>query len=507
MARDRCGLVRRVCVLSAKFGPRGAPRKGIQRMLFHSLQFLLFFVVVFFLNLLVLNVFKLNTARNWMLTFASLIFYMSWNVRLVGLMVFCILVNFIGGNRVFHDKIRRKWWLWASIVFDLSILVIFKYLDFGIQSAAALARAIGFNVNPGMFDLVLPLGISFYTFNSMAYVIDIYRGKFEPYESVADYILLIAFFPHLIAGPILRADYFRASLRESERPLTLGKINNGLFFFVLGFFKKTVLSDNSAHIANHVFRNSTHVSSLITALGILAFTLQIYFDFSGYTDMARGLGWMLGVNLPPNFDRPYIAAGVRDFWRRWHISLSTWLKDYLYISLGGSRVGAIKVYRNLFLTMLLGGLWHGARVTFLIWGGIHGFFLMIEHYLEMAGHSLLGTRGSPLRKFTVQVMTFLLICFTWIFFRADSLATSLNILSNLADFHGYLRFDELRIFKPQNWFFGILVPFAFLFTAENTSFADTSQFLPMKRAAAFCGLFFLILFVSGATNEFLYFQF
>lgn len=480
-------------------------------MLFHTLQFTLFFAAVFFINLLLVNGLRLQTMRKWFLLLASLQFYCLWNPALVSLLIFCILTNFYCGLRVYRsqsDAIGKRW-LSSSVVVNLGILAIFKYLDFGVQSAAELARAIGFQVNPGTFDLILPLGISFFTFQALGYVIDIYRGKYAPYDSLRDFALFVAFFPQLIAGPIVRADFFAKSLRIADHPITLKNTNNGLFLLVVGIFKKAVLADNSAHIANMAFADPGNVSSLIVVLGVLAFSAQIYFDFSGYTDMARGLGRMLGVELPENFKRPYLARGIRDFWKRWHISLSTWLRDYLYISLGGSRAGTLKTYRNLFVTMLLGGLWHGSSMNFVIWGGMHGCLLTMEHYLSKhpALANFFAGRAGPLANLLLQSMTLMFVCLTWIFFRSPDFDTSTLVLTQLCSLEGYTQYSDLSLFKPQNWLFGLLLPLFYIFVVERISFDRTDQIPPFVRASIFWAFLGLILLVSGKTNEFIYFQF
>lgn len=474
-------------------------------MLFHTLVFILFFFVVFWTNLAMINGFQAIRARKWMLLGASLFFYASWNSQLLMLMLFCIGCNYFCGLKV-ADGERKKQWVTAAVVINLVILGIFKYLDFGIQSFADLMTNLGFQVNPGTFDLILPLGISFYTFQSMGYVIDVYREKYKPYRSLLDFALFVSFFPQLIAGPIVRADFFLKNLQETRKRIGLEDINGGLYLFMLGIFKKAVLADNAAHIANMAFNNADELSSLMILMGVLTFSAQIYFDFSGYTDMARGLGRMLGIDLPENFNRPYVARGIRDFWKRWHISLSTWLRDYLYISMGGSRAGAWRTYRNLFMTMLLGGLWHGASMNFVFWGAIHGSLLISEHYLAArgAGESTLWRTLGP---WVAVPVTYALVMFTWIFFRATDFDTTMTILAKLVDFGGYSNFAELRLFAPQNWAFGLLLPYLFIYGFERWDLRVTLNVPPIFRAATFCVYFFLILLASGGTNEFIYFQF
>jgi alginate O-acetyltransferase complex protein AlgI len=474
-------------------------------MLFHTLAFILFFILVFILNTLLVNVVKASSPRKVLLFIASLVFYASWSVKLLFLMLFCIACNYVCGRLVTSDGPRKRW-VTIAVTLNLTILGIFKYLDFGIQSFASLASSLGFQVNPGSLEIILPLGISFYTFQSMAYVIDVYRGKYKPYESILDFSLFVSFFPQLVAGPIVRADFFLKSLHDFSKPINLQAINSGLYLFVLGVFKKAVLADNAAHIANMGFNNANELSSLMVLMGVVAFSAQIYFDFSGYTDMARGLGRMLGIQLPENFNRPYIAKGIRDFWKRWHISLSTWLRDYLYISLGGSRTTAIKTYRNLFLTMLLGGLWHGASMNFVFWGVIHGTLLIGEHYLDQRGLNH-AKWWCVVKPWLAIPITYCLVLITWIFFRSADFDMSMTILSKITDFSGYANLSELRLFSPQNWAFGLLLPYLFIWGFENFKLRETSDMHPFVRAVLFCVYLFLILLASGGTNEFIYFQF
>jgi D-alanyl-lipoteichoic acid acyltransferase DltB (MBOAT superfamily) len=476
-------------------------------MLFQSLQFLIFFVPVFLANLLVTNHHRSLRLRKGLLIVASAIFYMSWSVPLFALLAASILVNFYASQRIARSRDQARYWVTLGVSVQLVILGVFKYANFGIDAATRLLSLVGLELPETVLHIVLPLGISFYTFQGIGYVIDVYREHYPPYESLLDFFLYISFFPQLVAGPIVRADFFLERLRQIDRPIDLGRINSGLLLFVVGVFKKAVLADNCAKIANFVFMQPEDLSALIVLLGLYAFAFQIYFDFSGYTDMARGLGRMLGIELPVNFNLPYLARGLREFWQRWHISLSTWLRDYLYISLGGSRVGRWLTMRNLLITMLLGGLWHGASYTFLIWGGIHGLALAVEHATVGKGERRV---SSPVANFLLIVLTFHLVCLAWIFFRADSLPNALVFLGRLADFGSYGAFGDLGYFKPQNWLFGLIVPAVFVFGIERFFLSNEigpEMRSPLGRALVFCGLFFLILLVSGGSSEFIYFQF
>jgi D-alanyl-lipoteichoic acid acyltransferase DltB (MBOAT superfamily) len=341
----------------------------------------------------------------------------------------------------------------------------------------------------------------------MSYILDLYRRRYAPYESFLDFFLYISFFPQLVAGPLVRADFFLERLKRIGKPIELSMVTSGAMLFVAGVFKKAVLADNSAKIANFVFADPGEFSSLLTLLGLYAFAFQIYFDFSGYTDMARGIGRMLGIELPINFNLPYLSRGLREFWQRWHISLSTWLRDYLYISLGGNREGVRKTYRNLMITMLLGGLWHGASFNFIIWGGIHGGVLALEH--AMIGKNERYAEGG-LRNAVWIFLTFHLVCLAWIFFRADDFASAMTFLRTLTDLSGYATLSDLGYFKPQNWLFGLLLPFLVVFGLEkrmHTNEISLEMPRPFASALGFCVLLFMILLASGGSNEFVYFQF
>jgi len=475
-------------------------------MLFQTLNFLLFFLPVFFINLLATNYFSSIVLRKAILVAASAIFYMSWNIPLFSLLVFSISLNYYVGHKIAIGR-NKLGWVRLAIIGQLGILAVFKYANFGIESAAQLLQFFGIDLPMIALEIILPLGISFYTFQGMSYVIDLYRGRYAPYRSFLDFFLYISFFPQLIAGPIVRADYFLERLRAIHKPITLSMITTGLMLFVTGLFKKVVLADNAAIIANMVFDSPGEYSALITLLGLYAFAFQIYFDFSGYTDMARGIGRMLGIDLPINFNLPYLSRGLREFWKKWHISLSSWLQDYLYISLGGNRVTKIITYRNLLVTMLLGGLWHGASINFVIWGGIHGTVLAIEH-------AVLGKRERDIRgifyNFIWIFITFHIVCFAWIFFRAEGISTSLMFLSQLTHIESYTYWSELNYFKPQNWLFGIILPFIVVFFIEKyfneKKIAEKIE-QPNLSALVFIFMFFLVLLVSGGSNEFVYFQF
>jgi alginate O-acetyltransferase complex protein AlgI len=389
-------------------------------MLFNTVQFFVFLGVV-----LALFYGAPRFLRKYILLGASYYFYGSWNVKFIALLLTLTAIDYTAGILIERTPAgpRRKLLLILSLGANLGFLGFFKYFNF---VAANLALLFQRPENAYAWDIVLPLGISFHTFQSMSYVIDVYRGEQKAVRNVVDYALFICFFPQLVAGPIVRARDFFRDLWDWHAPAA-DEISRGLFLIALGLTKKMALADQFAKVANDYFGNVAANPGAITAWsGVLAFALQIYFDFSGYTDMAIGMAALLGFRFPVNFRRPYLAGSVTEFWRRWHISLSTWLRDYLYISLGGNRHGAWKTYRNLLLTMLLGGLWHGASWNFAIWGGYQGALLSAERALGVAKN-----RAPWWMRPFATLLTFALMLIGWVFFRAANLRESLGILGQM----------------------------------------------------------------------------
>ena len=381
-------------------------------MLFNSWLFWCFFAVVYTAYLLIPR----WRLQNLTLLAASYLFYASWNWKCLGLILASTLVDYLLGLAIANSpsRTRRRIMLITSMTFNLALLAIFKYYGFFVENLEHLAQFVG--VSPGSLrlEIILPVGISFYTFQTMSYTIDIYRGELKPTRDPLNFALFVAFFPQLVAGPIERA---KVLLPQIERPreLTAEKLSTGSWLVFWGLWKKIVVADNLALIVDPIFDASGSVNAATAYLGVFAFAFQIYCDFSGYTDIARGVARLLGLELMRNFNMPYIALDPSEFWRRWHISLSSWLRDYLYIPLGGNRGPAWFVYRNLMITMVLGGLWHGASWNFVWWGVFHGLLL--------CGHRLLQLRNPGIRA--VGVSTILLqwffmfhaTLFGWLLFR------------------------------------------------------------------------------------------
>ena len=355
---------------------------------------------------------------------------LGWSALCLGIIFFGSSLDFWIGRRLgaTDDPRKRKALLLASILYYLGVLSLFKYFNFAADSIAAVGSALGFALKPSHVRLVLPFGISFFTFETMSYTIDVYRRELPPAERYLDYLLFVCFFPHLVAGPIVRPRAMLPQFLTTPRADPAMQAQ-GLWLIATGLAKKMLIGDYlSVSLVGRVFDNPERYSSLEVLVGVYAYAIQIYCDFSGYTDVALGSAQLFGYRLPPNFDAPYTAHNLQDFWRRWHISLSTWLRDYLYIPLGGSRGGALFTYRNLMITMVLGGLWHGASWNFVIWGGLHGLALSFTRMWQRRFGDA-APRG--IGRVAAVVLTFHFVCFAWIFFRAPTFAHATVTLARL----------------------------------------------------------------------------
>jgi D-alanyl-lipoteichoic acid acyltransferase DltB (MBOAT superfamily) len=404
-------------------------------MVFNSLTFLTFFAVVCFLHYLPLpwTVKKLN------LLVASYLFYAAWNPPFVLLLVLSAVVDFFLARWV--SRVQRAGGrlllLCLSLALNLGLLGYFKYGGFLLENFVWLLALAGIQFRPAAPDIILPLGISFYTFETISYLVDVYRRKLKPWDSFLDYSLFLTFFPHLVAGPIVRAgDFLPQCLRP--RVATSGQMGWGLALLTIGLFEKVVLADGLlAPVADRVYHAAAGARFADAWVGTLAFSGQIFFDFAGYSTCGIGAALCLGFVLNDNFRFPYAAIGFTDFWQRWHISLSSWLRDYLYIPLGGNRKGAGRTYFNLMLTMLLGGLWHGASWRFIAWGGLHGSYLIGERALKSLcqGRALLRHWSVDL---LLALLTYALVCITWVFFRAADFPTAFHLIATMFTPPGYL---------------------------------------------------------------------
>jgi D-alanyl-lipoteichoic acid acyltransferase DltB (MBOAT superfamily) len=402
-------------------------------MLFPTLTYALFFIAVF------AGVWALgdrNRARKALLVAVSYFFYAQWDARFCLLLLASTLANYGFGLAVGAASERSKQrWVFAAVAVNLTVLGFFKYYNFFVESANDLFFRLGLVRELPFLEIVLPVGISFFTFHGISYIVDIYRGKIAPARDPLDILLYISFFPQLVAGPIVRASFFLPQLAKAPAPV-LDQVPRALGLILVGLFKKTVVANYLAtDLVDPVFVDPASAGTLDLWMALYGYAVQIYCDFSAYSDMAIGFALLLGYRFPDNFDRPYAATSLQDFWRRWHMSLSSWLRDYLYIPLGGSRGGTLRTYRNLALTMVLGGLWHGASWTFILWGSIHGVGLAIERALF--GDRQAGRWGRLIGWF----VTFHIVCLAWVLFRSANLEGALGFLGGLAGNGGELLYS------------------------------------------------------------------
>lgn len=400
-------------------------------MVFNSIVFVVFFVVVSAL-LALTNVHKMKTllgenlvkVRHWILLISSYVFYGWWDWRFAFLMLALTGTAYISAKQ--YAQTKKKLYVVIGVVAPLVVLGFFKYFNFFVASFASLFSL----QQDGALNIILPVGISFYTFQSLSYTLDVYRGKLEVEKSFLRLALYISFFPQLVAGPIVKAGDFLPQLSE-DRNITFKNIEVGIQYFVFGLFKKIVIADHLSVCVDAVFQAPENFHAVSILFAVIAYSIQIYFDFSGYSDMAIGCARMLGYDLMRNFNMPYISRNVTEFWKRWHISLSTWLMEYLYFPLGGNRRGKARTYINLFITMLLGGLWHGAAWTFVVWGALHGAALCIHKaWMKFSGHDK-NYKGTLFGNMLSAVLTYVFVSFCWIFFRAENFPVAFAVIKGL----------------------------------------------------------------------------
>jgi alginate O-acetyltransferase complex protein AlgI len=473
-------------------------------MLFNSLTFVVFYAVV----LTAYWTIRSWEARKNLLLAASYLFYGTWNPPFALLLFATTALDFWLGARIATAGApgRRKAWLVASLASNLSMLGFFKYGNFLLENTQALLAAAGIAYQPPHLDLFLPIGISFYTFHSLSYTLDVYRGTTQPTRSLRDFTLAVSFFPQLVAGPIVRAADFLPQAAHPPRPDT-ARFIWGLLLMTLGLFEKTVLADTLlAGAAESVFGYPGPLASLDAWTGVLAFAGQIFFDFAGYSTCAIGCALTLGFHLRDNFRFPYAAVGFSDFWRRWHISLSTFLRDYLYIPLGGNRAGVVRAALNLMIVMFIGGLWHGAAWTFVVWGVIHGLCLVLERVLravfkDAAWTQLLGV------QLLLGLATYVAVCFAWVFFRAPDFGTASRLVLAMA---GQLPIGD-AILPTREILQVALVTAGLLgahwFLRQTTMEAVVARTPRWLLTGTWSVMLFTIILTQGNGNAFIYFQF
>ena len=465
-------------------------------MNFNSLHFFAFLVVVLIVAAICRRV--NHRAEVAFLVVASAYFYGQWNWHYLFLIGWTICLDYFLGQRIATRENAARY-LTFSICSNLLILGFFKYAGLAVETASWLFTQEQWTERWNAMDILLPVGISFYTFQSLSYTIDIGRGSLAPRRNLLDYALFVSFFPQLVAGPIVRASHFFAEL-DGKRRIDMDGWATGILLISIGLVKKVVFADQIAATIDPIFANPQDYHAADNLLAVYGFALQIYLDFSGYTDIAIGVARLLGFRFPENFAHPYVSTSLQEFWRRWHISLSTWLRDYLYISLGGSRKGRLFTYRNLIITMVLGGLWHGAAWNFVIWGTLHGGFLAAERWL--AGREWTFTPPRWLR----WLIIFHFVCFAWIFFRAAEFSIAVDMIEQIAS-----GWTQSRVLPDR---FILLV--VALLTAHvllgRSRLDDWRQALSAKRGwryagAVFSALLVVVVFAPSQSAPFLYFQF
>jgi alginate O-acetyltransferase complex protein AlgI len=478
-------------------------------MLFNSLNFAIFLPIVFLLYWFVFN--KNLKFQNILLLVSSYFFYACWDWRFLFLLIFSTLLDYFTGIKMEESKSlkTKKFWFWLSVSVNLGFLGIFKYYNFFADSFANAVSKFGIDVNPWTLKVILPVGISFYTFHGLSYVIDIYKNRIKSERNFIDYSVFVSFFPLLVAGPIERATHLLPQIQK-KRTFDYSKSVDGLRQILWGLFKKIVIADQCAELANLVFNNYSNYSSLGLISGAVFFSIQIYCDFSGYSDIAIGVARLFGIDLLRNFAFPYFSRDIAEFWRRWHISLSSWFKDYLYIPLGGSKGGTWMKVRNTFIIFLVSGFWHGANWTFIIWGLLNALYIMPSIIFNTNRNNLeivaQGKNLPTVKEFFSITLTFSLSVFAWIFFRAENLNYALNYIIRIATNPTFS--TELKVR-------GDLIVLILFFTfvewfGREEQFALAKLGLKWKspiRYALYLTLVITLFWFGGKEQQFIYFDF
>ena len=476
-------------------------------MLFNSSIFFLFFLTFFFLYWFATK--GDLKKQNLLILAGSYVFYGWWDWRFVFLLLLSTIIDYVFGLLIHQHPVRKKLFLWLSIFNNLAILGFFKYYNFFADSFREMFLGFGIQTQPYILEILLPIGISFYTFHGMSYVIDIYYGRSTPVTNFVDYAVFVCFFPLLVAGPIERANHL---LPQVVRPRTFNYYQavGGCQIILWGLFKKVVIADGISGRVNYIFSDYADLSTLSLIAGTVFFAIQIYCDFSGYSDMAIGLAKLLGFELLVNFRFPYFSRDIAEFWRRWHISLTSWFKDYLYIPLGGSKEGLLKSIRNTFIIFIVSGFWHGANWTFIVWGLLHALYFMPllimgrnRRHLEVAG----GNRPLPSLKESGQIiLTFFLVCVAWIFFRAENLSHAFDYLWHLLQFD--LAIDENVYSIPMAVLIAAMLVIEWLCRRSDITYAFAR--IPkrsMRHVAYYSIVLVIVMYGTFSENAFIYFQF
>jgi alginate O-acetyltransferase complex protein AlgI len=486
-------------------------------MLFNSLAFAIFLPVVFFLYWFIFN--KNFKTQNILLLLASYYFYACWDWRFMFLLIFSTLLDFYTGLKMSEadSKAKKKFWFWLSIIVNLGFLGVFKYYNFFAESFAEVLSKVGLHVNVWTLKVVLPVGISFYTFHGLSYVIDIYKDRIKAEKNFIEYAVFVCFFPLLVAGPIERATHLLPQIKK-ERTFNYTQAVDGMRQILWGLFKKVVIADTCAQYANSIFAHYEAYNGATLAFGALFFTFQIYCDFSGYSDIALGTARLFGMELLRNFAFPYFSRDIAEFWRRWHISLSSWFRDYLYIPLGGSKGGTWMKVRNTFIIFLVSGFWHGANWTFIIWGALNAIYflpLLLTNNNRTNLETVAQGKWFPtLRELTGMVITFSLTVIAWIFFRAETVGKAVNYIKNMFT-KGLFKVPDTKAFIgiTTNPFFAIFIIAVFVlieWMGREQQYALARLGLRWYKPARWAFYYILIIAVflfMGKEQQFIYFQF
>ena len=483
-------------------------------MLFNSLDFAIFLPIVFLLYWFVAQ--KNVKLQNALIVVASYVFYGWWDWRFLSLIIFSTLVDYLIGQRLrTEDKqSKRKVLLWISIIVNLGFLGFFKYYNFFLENFVDAFSLFGMQINANSLNIILPVGISFYTFQTLSYTIDVYRKKLEPTKDFMAFSAFVCFFPQLVAGPIERATNLLPQFYK-KRTFEYHKAVDGMRQILWGLFKKVVIADNCAEFANQIFNNSADMSGSTLVIGAIFFTFQIYGDFSGYSDIAIGTSRLFGFDLKQNFATPYFSRDIAEFWRRWHISLSTWFRDYLYIPLGGSRGGTWMKVRNTFAIFLVSGFWHGANWTFIIWGALNAIYflplLLTNNNRKNLGVVAEGKLLPSIRELVAMLTTFALTVFAWIFFRAENIIHAFSYIGGIFS-KSILEPPNFGGSKKSLMFLCVIILFIFIeWLGRRDKFAIENIFLYFNKAWRFIIyniiIVIMIFFFTGEKQSFIYFQF
>lgn len=482
-------------------------------MLFNSIDFAVFLPIVFILYWFVTN--KNLKLQNLLIALASYTFYGWWDWRFLALILFSTIIDyFVGVNLLKQEnQTKRKLLLWTSILVNFGFLGFFKYYNFFLDNFITAFSFFGTTINVNSLNIILPVGISFYTFQTLSYSIDVYKKKLEPTKDFIAFAAFVSFFPQLVAGPIERATNLLPQFYK-KRHFDYSKAVDGMRQILWGLFKKIVIADNCAQYANIIFNNSLEYSGSTLVLGALFFTFQIYGDFSGYSDIAIGTSRLFGFNLKQNFAFPYFSRDIAEFWRRWHISLSTWFRDYLYIPLGGSRGGTWNKIRNVFIIFLVSGFWHGANWTFLAWGALNAIYFLPLLLLNKNGtntNTVAQNKYLPsIKEFFLMILTFGLTVFAWIFFRAENIPHAFAYISEIFSnsLFTYPNYDKDDFVKPILLLIVVFLSIEWLGREQEYAIAKLGlQWKWPMRYVMYYSIIFAIFWFSGKEQEFIYFQF